>query len=1018
MRTNPEHIAQYTCNRRDFITKIALGSIALSLPAAALSCASDPEFEGAGKVPYKVWEELLHYLKTSPDHLQGQMEVLILEADPEKMFDFVKNQLLLIPTEISKIGKSNALKWGWKYALRSGMATVQEKAELLTYMYQKAGFNARIVHEHTKIKPEETIKFFLRDINRPFEPKISEKQMNRWADELGYSGYTEFNGKGVDNDSNLAHQLGEKIWNDLNLPSNYNYRTFDFRWDNTSTPTVELKHEGKIFYAHLCDPDVPFGSLRDKNNTITAAKKPIENLDKVQIVLTYRDSITPENEQVLIDHEWLAKDLVGRQLNIMFLDNLIPEVRRVTPIQSIRTFTPAFALQAIGEDATYMESHSKLVDPITLGGRRITLPKGNLSAKINGVAIKAKTDKNLQSRIKYLDAVAKPVGYPKVKLSVSPRDEQGEIVEGLSAKDFLITDGGQPVSALLESNQKIPRILILSDASMSMPAEYRGDQMDAFVTNLQDRIKVNYPDAIITHWITPSSLYTWLLKASNTDADLVIFATDGHNDDNYHPNNEASYKNGPPAIILNVIATENKSVVNTFNHMATITDGMHILANDPKKTIEAIISYLEKIEIHPYTFSYFSTAKTEQRHVTIAIDNNRLNASCNYQFSNMAQLGPRIIGVYLKLKYANQPTVKRVLAGWENDIHRKGDITDALAKEVNDFMLGSTQLYFEGNGPTYAAAVTDLLNYKLSTRDWGELFIDNKPIEAREVYEKGQLSISGSVLNLIGPLYDIASQKSLTYANGLKIGMQTLKPGFITSKAMSQFDYFPTSQYTTIGTSPLAAFKTTMYKTSQLAIREYELFEDSTFKQLADKSWINLSDARESKWLDSINKDDLLYWRERIYRNSKYKIFDSSASSKAFWNIDGKTGEVYGMLPNGSGGGSSELPYDTSGAEPYLEALGALMKVLGRLKALHPIGSHALAIVAIYGITLVKLYAIVSETILLMDASGMDAKIRTQLKQFACEVAVETVGFKSNKIAWGLNKIIGDIDMEAMGCNG
>ncbi len=1016
MKTPKEHNGIYTFNRREFLTNIALASVALSLPPLVLGCSNESQFQGSGKAPYKIWEEVLHYLKTSPDHLQGQMERLIKEADPEKMFHFVRDQLCLIPLSHRRIGKSNALKWGWKYALRSGMATAQEKAALLNYMYQKAGFTSKIVHEQTHIKTEDTIHFFLREFNRPFAPIIPKKQLNKWAEELGYTNFEESNTI-VELDAELVNELGEKIWTSLNLPADYRYSTFDFRWDNASTPTVEFQHNGKTRYAHVCDPKVPFGELRQADNAISEAKAPVENTDKVTIEITYRDSITPKNEQELISQEWLATDLVGRQLNIMFLDNLIPEVRRVTPIQSINTFTPAFALQAIGEELSLMESHSKLADPITLGGKRIILPKGNLPIRINDVSLKEKTAENLQEQVVELEAEAKAVGYPKVKLSVSPKDNQGQIIEGLSAKDFSIMDNDQPVSALLESNQKTPRILILSDASMSMPADYRGEKMDAFVSDLKAKIKTNYPDAIIKHWITPSSLFTWLLKGSNTDSDLVIFATDGHNDDNYNPKNESIYRNGPPAVILNVIESTNERTVNTFNKMAEVTNGIHLPAKDPQKTKDAIVSYLEKIAIQPYTFSYFSTAKTEKRNVKIFIDKKRLLAETSYQFTNTSDLGPRIIGVYLKLKYANQPTVQRVLAGWENDIYRNEEPTEAMAKEVNDFMLGSTQLYFEGDGPTYAAAVTDLLNYKLSTRNWGELFIDNKPKEARDAYEKGQLSISGSVLNLMSPLDNIASQTALTYASGLKIGMQTLKPGFITSNAISQFDYFPTSAYTTIAGNPETAFKTTLFKTAQLALREQKLFQDSTLKQLATKSWMNLVDARETNWLAKLPKEEVIYWRERVYRNSKYKIFDSSASSKAFWDINENTGEVYGMLPNGSGGGSSSEAYDTSGAEPYLVALKLLMEVLGKLNSLNPIGAHSLAIVAMYGITLVKLYAIVSETILLMDATGLEDRIKEQLQQFACEVAEETVGFKNNKIMWGLNKIIGDIDMEAMGCN-
>ena len=92
LKTAQKNNTFYTCSRRAFITKIALASVALSMPSLPLSCAEGPQFEGSGKVPYKVWEELLHYLKTSPDNLSGRMDILINEANPEAMFLFVRDR--------------------------------------------------------------------------------------------------------------------------------------------------------------------------------------------------------------------------------------------------------------------------------------------------------------------------------------------------------------------------------------------------------------------------------------------------------------------------------------------------------------------------------------------------------------------------------------------------------------------------------------------------------------------------------------------------------------------------------------------------------------------------------------------------------------------------------------------------------------------------------------------------------------------------------------------------------------
>lgn len=78
------------------------------------------------------------------------------------------------------------------------------------------------------------------------------------------------------------------------------------------------------------------------------------------------------------------------------------------------------------------------------------------------------------------------------------------------------------VQVLMESNHKTPKILMLYDVSLSMPKEYYKEQMDAFINTLQQKILTTFPAAIIDKWPTPSELFTWLLKASKTDYDLLF----------------------------------------------------------------------------------------------------------------------------------------------------------------------------------------------------------------------------------------------------------------------------------------------------------------------------------------------------------------------------------------------------------------------------------------------------------------------------------------------------------------
>jgi hypothetical protein len=74
-----------------------------------------------------------------------------------------------------------------------------------------------------------------------------------------------------------------------------------------------------------------------------------------------------------------------------------------------------------------------------------------------------------------------------------------------------------------------------------------------------------------------------------------------------------------------------------------------------------------------------------------------------------------------------------------------------------------------------------------------------------------------------------------------------------------------------------------------------------------------------------------------------------------------------------------------------------------------PLGGISLGIVAKYGITLVKLYAIVSEAIHIMDTSGMDEQIKKAMQVLACEVAKEIeygLSGQPGQIMSGLDNLI------------
>ncbi|NCQ13280.1 MAG: hypothetical protein COZ17_04020 [Flavobacteriaceae bacterium CG_4_10_14_3_um_filter_33_47] len=995
-------------SRREFMQQIALCYMAANIPLSFLGCQSDDNmFVGSGKVPYKIWEEMLMALQTCPDYLEGRMKSLVASKDAQAMFNFVRDEIYLMPANSKSIGYiGTQFKWGIKGALRYGMATPREKAELLHQMFAEAGIPSKVVFERTNIQPEEAMTFFLRPIQRKFNLELSKKQWKQWKKELQIDNNEDYKIPVLDSDFKKTNALANQLWELIPNKETLNKSDFDFRWDNYRTPTVEFQIDGVTKYAHLFDANIPFGELKNKGNISEA--NPIKlNEETVEIRLSYREAIHPDKEIELISGSWKSTDLIGNQIHFACLNGLDLEQSAMTPIGNLRIFTPTLAFQDFDATLETMEKRSFIADPITLEGEKLILATNNETS--NAPVVLNPTNPELLKTVNQLAIKAIPINKPLVKIQVSPTDSEGKIVEGLQVQNFKFLDNKQPIQALMESNRRTPKILILFDASGSMPKEYYGENMNKFVTSLKENIQANFPAAIVDTWSTPSELFTWLLKASKTSYDLILFATDGDNNDVYNEQDLATYQNGPPALILNVYNDNSANYKKTFDKMAAITNGMVLNAKDQNIVIEKVVEYVNAMDIPPYTFTYYANDET-QHELVLAMDKERLHASAIFEFNalNKEHLNLGVIGMYLDLKVGNIHT-KRVLAGWDPVTQINQKPTKAHFLDVKSLILGDTTFYFEGEGPTLATSLVDTLKFKLSTRGWGEALLDNDLPKAKTEFEKGGFQYHSNILTLMAPLEEGVTNSTFTFASGIRIGVCKQQIHIEDKKTIQSFDFLPTSNYVSFNNGNANAFKINLQKTAQLAIREASLFNKSTLSHLNGKELVERTQAISDNWFTSEerNKVDTYYWNESIYRgDGNYKLFDSAGVSKAFWQINAE-GEVYGVLRDGTGGGSGQEIVDQ--LSKIMAAISIYISIIQKSGALNSIGATSLAIVAVYGVTLTKLYAIVCESLVVMDTSGMDDKIKEALKELAFNVAKTIAyGFGGNTMGnmGGLDSLI------------
>lgn len=972
-----------SASRRDFFKQMVLGGTGLYLSPLLFQGCDD---EDLGRPPFGVWEDMIKKLEQSPDHLIGRRNTLIASKDPKAMTDFVRESFQVLPNQRDFLRQlAHETLYGTDIALRCGMATPREKAEILKDMLVEAGFEAKVVLEHTNISLDGAKDIVFKKYIPDFDPPISERQMRKWNKALGAS---ETNGSfGVIPDLKersevLANDLLEKIDEKYIREASVNQG-----FHGNGVPSVILYENGGEKYAHVFDPAVPFGQLHPTNqekrfSDAIALKKPKDN--DITIALSCRNAMDKWNETELVSGTWKLSQLLGNQLQVLFLNNMTFEDQATKSISQVCNFTPCLALQDINKDTAYLEERSFLGEPINLEGEKVldhynptVLPKEELAGAIES--------------IHSLEGKVIPQAFPKVRLELEPMDVEGNIIGGLSTANFEVADNGQSPMVWMQQNSISPKILLLYDTSMSMPTEYRGEGIKTFLRNTESDVKEAYPTAQLLLQETGSNIYTSLLSAKQLDVDLILYATDGHNNDEYDPSYRSIYDAGPPAILLNVFA------VDTFyKRLRENMDFVEIQADDQERTIAEIKEFVGQLHFPTYVLTYNAFDEDKDHEMVVKVKDTEHRIRLTYHFpENDNVLGNRMIGLYLTISSKGMHPIKRTLAGYEphKDNYMSPIRPDRkMIDEVHEMLLGGAVMAFEREAPTLSLQLTEYLKTLMSNKAWFEAYQDNDIGKAVEELQKGGLSYPALLLTMMQPLNDQVTDKAITYPSGFRSCLIKLTPGYYNKESKTSFDYLPTSEYLSATRDGKGSFPETLKKTAQLAILEGHVFEDSALALLKGKPLLlNKDRGRDERFTTKALGEDYGYFSKFVFGGSELKFFDTSLQTKSFWKIDPVNGELYGILPNQTGGGTRttyeqlmELDSVIQGYKEVLSGMNVGLAVTG-------LGGLPLGIVATYSLTLVKLYALASQALILMNTTGMDEDITLALQALACDIYKEVL---------------------------
>lgn len=385
---------------------------------------SDPQ-PSDDNLPFSIWQDIRAGLQDSPDHLPGTAEDIIARGDPKEIFAFVRDEIATQPPSPSETSSSPfiaSVNGGSRAALRSGMGTPREKAELLATLLGRAGYEADVLGYNRGITEDQLRELYFGAVSHEFDPGFDREQLSDWRQQLGSdnggSGDSEREDEqadeseptGLDPDGETSAALGERIRGAI--PSG---KADEFNWDAmpdgvpvvrfqpspdevtdndetgsttgeetpgatqtaTSTPASgETTSEtptpdgSEVRYADLFHPDESFGRLQSPE---AVEEAPDSDAPRVTITLEAAFSNEPTERRQLVTAGYDAADFAGRQLLVDTVPGISPFDYPTVRHSDVNRFIPSLGLQDPHADQETLESRSVHGDPFGVTGDRYSV---------------------------------------------------------------------------------------------------------------------------------------------------------------------------------------------------------------------------------------------------------------------------------------------------------------------------------------------------------------------------------------------------------------------------------------------------------------------------------------------------------------------------------------------------------------------------------------------------------------------------------------------------------------------
>lgn len=998
-------MSDWTVTRRRLLkTTGIVGSGVAILGAGILglrACEGDPEkgvvdsLVGPGNEadPYAVWREMQARLRSSPDHTKGRAAALIAAEDVAAIHRFVRDEIRLVPARGDRFQLGSEVHWGHRAALRAGAGTAREKAEILAEMIRQTGRGAEVVETDT-LSRDETAATFFRNVESEFDPPIEPGTMENWRRRLG-----ERPSETVTADLRKQEDRVEATRDELAGLTEQQGMPRDWsRYDDRAygrVPVVRFREaDGQLLYA---DPVRPNADIAATVGRLHEASPP-EGILPVEVSLAFTTMDEPEKLVQIARAQWTAEDVCGRQVKIGFKPAQGIAELLASRVGDLRTFTPFVSIQALDGEDVLIENAVVMGETFTLSGDVLSVDKDG-SVTLNGEATGPQDRSGKAGEVVGVDIAVDATRYPDMRLLVWPRDADGRVVDGLGSGDFAVSDQGERLPHLLRVQNRAPRILFLSDSSLSMPGEFRGDGGDAMLA-LVDRVgeaaRRVHPGASVTVRATNSNLWEHVIKMVGTQVDLIVYATDGHVKGWIPTAQErAPLAMGPKIIAMNVRGNldrlRRRSGSNVFDEMAVLTNGhaLDVVEGDASAIEAAIVEFLElEGRDLPYQLGY-RVAGGGPGTRTVDVSVGPATGPADYEAA-ASVLPPSIMAsLRLTVKIGDRK-VERVIGGHAGF----GVVSQTDIDHLSGAVLGTHLLAFEGSPPSFSTILDDVLTARLSLEKLDRTVAEEDGmLTVIEALEEGHHVFPGELATLTMRAGPLAGEDYCFAEQGMRCVYYASHPILNDDRIITRIDILPTSRTFLISPDIRNIVPRAFAAGLRLAAAEAALFPGgNTFDLLQGKALAPFSADLHAE--NGLSTEQAAAWRASevalgtiFPRPGHTRFCAQDQSSAASWVVDLETAEVYALLPNLSGGGERARRIEQQLAEldRVVSMLNLLSQGVGAAGVLNPVGAHSLAMVAAYGQNLARIYAAASMGIILMDTRGIEPAVKLAIASMACE---------------------------------